>query len=825
MLYDRVEQERMIHPKLQHTSIVKLITTFEDDQNYYLVLEYCEKGTLAKYLKLRGRLEEGEARDIIKQVLEGLLYLHSKNIIHRDLTLRNILLTKDMKIKIADFGLSTQLKSADEKKFTMVGTAQFMSPELTMGARSCHGKGVDIWALGCVLYALLVGTPPFDGRDIGEIFKKARKCDVKIPAFVSKVAAKLISDLMEKDPGCRIDLNGVLRSPFFAKCRTNSQGDQKFDSGISDLSLSATRKVRLSHRSLETDSGVSSTCNRGVNRSRSTSKDVPRLATIDSMSHSSHSNDQLPVRHDSNSYRSQGSAKQHENKFMVVPSRNEFHDPDTLEVSTGRGRERSASEERRKQERQRELNENQESFPRQSKKDIEKNTLLHNRHHDVQIRSRPQSPMAYPIERLENLIEENLLKSYSSCESGNPSKSNKSHEFLNSCKKRQHPVREHGNYSHHSLEHQPATDTKSREDYIGPPFNTARLHPFKQIINFAVFSLESDGQVCLEYLKTKKGKKYVSTACYFSADGMRISIQKKSPLCSEIYTKAQHFSYENLPKVHWKKYIHASRFVDSIKVKTPKITFFCNRAKAMLIMMENVPNPDFHMRFYNGGLIESITTKGSREIRVFNENGEVINRSDQDFEPMWEKYVTLKSRVEKLAEQLELLQENSEESIFPMTMGKQPSPVNDKGTPTSISSSIVNKPITNTQSYSHSVYSPDENSRSNTSCRSEMKNIENNCDQKHVSNKRPVFQKRSIDKILTNLTNLPKVVDGKILAEYKDGFQMWSTPTGKKIYFYDTKSDKRYDSVKPNSNLFARLCSDLKGILLHVHLEQRKNMR
>lgn len=95
----RVRQEVSIHSRLKHPSILELYTFFEDPNYVYLILEFCQNGELQRYIKQNNWiLKENEAYEVFHQVLEGLLYLHSHNIIHRDLTLANLLLTHDMRI-------------------------------------------------------------------------------------------------------------------------------------------------------------------------------------------------------------------------------------------------------------------------------------------------------------------------------------------------------------------------------------------------------------------------------------------------------------------------------------------------------------------------------------------------------------------------------------------------------------------------------------------------------------------------------------------------------------------------------------------------------
>ena len=100
-MVNRVKQEVGIHSGLRHPSVLKLYAYFEDDDFVYLVLELCENGELQRYLKALGHpLSEDEVREVMTQLLDGMLYLHSHNILHRDLSLANLLITRDMKIVI-----------------------------------------------------------------------------------------------------------------------------------------------------------------------------------------------------------------------------------------------------------------------------------------------------------------------------------------------------------------------------------------------------------------------------------------------------------------------------------------------------------------------------------------------------------------------------------------------------------------------------------------------------------------------------------------------------------------------------------------------------
>lgn len=111
-------------------------------------------------MRNRVRLTEFEARCYLRQLTHGLDYLHGRGIVHRDIKLGNIFLTSRMQVKIGDFGLSTRLENHRQRRFTTCGTPNYIAPEIL--AESGHGFEVDLWALGIILYALLVGKPPFE---------------------------------------------------------------------------------------------------------------------------------------------------------------------------------------------------------------------------------------------------------------------------------------------------------------------------------------------------------------------------------------------------------------------------------------------------------------------------------------------------------------------------------------------------------------------------------------------------------------------------------------------------------------------------------------
>ena len=119
-------------------------------------------------------------------------------------------------MKIGDFGLATQLRSAQERHVTMCGTPNFISPEVA--TRSAHGLEADIWGLGCLLYTLLVGTPPFDTSGVKSTLTRVVMSDYTLPDHLSFEAKDLINAMLKKNPRERIKLQGIIEF-IIIKCK------------------------------------------------------------------------------------------------------------------------------------------------------------------------------------------------------------------------------------------------------------------------------------------------------------------------------------------------------------------------------------------------------------------------------------------------------------------------------------------------------------------------------------------------------------------------------------------------------------------------------
>ncbi|CAI5758747.1 unnamed protein product [Candida verbasci] len=209
--------EIKIHKSLKHPNIVNFIDCFEDDVNVYILLEICPNQSLMELLKTRKRVSEPEVRLFMVQIVGAIKYLHSRRVIHRDLKLGNIFFDPEMNLKIGDFGLASVLPSTDSKKYTICGTPNYIAPEVLGGKNTGHSFEVDIWAIGIMLYALLIGKPPFQAKDVNVIYERIKKTEYTFPDDkpISSSAKQLIKDLLSLNPLNRPNINEILNYEWF----------------------------------------------------------------------------------------------------------------------------------------------------------------------------------------------------------------------------------------------------------------------------------------------------------------------------------------------------------------------------------------------------------------------------------------------------------------------------------------------------------------------------------------------------------------------------------------------------------------------------------
>lgn len=199
--------------KLKHDNIVKYIGYSKTKDSLNIVLEYVENGSLQSIVSKFGRFPETLVRVYIKQVLEGLLYLHNQGVIHRDIKGANILTTKKGHVKLADFGVAVDKLHAASDTSDVVGTPYWMAPEIIELAGASPQS--DIWSVGCTVIELLTGEPPyFDLAPMPALFRIVQDDHPPLPSDVSSALKDFLMQCFQKDPLLRINAQGLLKHPW-----------------------------------------------------------------------------------------------------------------------------------------------------------------------------------------------------------------------------------------------------------------------------------------------------------------------------------------------------------------------------------------------------------------------------------------------------------------------------------------------------------------------------------------------------------------------------------------------------------------------------------
>ncbi|XP_048196576.1 inactive serine/threonine-protein kinase PLK5 [Perognathus longimembris pacificus] len=211
----KVEREIALHSRLRHRNIVAFHGHFADRDHVYMVLEYCSRQSLAHVLKARQTLTEPEVRYYLRGLVSGLRYMHQRRIVHRDLKLSNFFLNKNMEVKIGDLGLAAKVGPGGHCHRVLCGTPNFLAPEVV--SRKGHSCQSDIWALGCIMYTVLTGSPPFTGTPLSEMYQNIRDAHYPEPAHLSPNARRLIARLLAPNPAERPSLDHLLQEDFFTQ--------------------------------------------------------------------------------------------------------------------------------------------------------------------------------------------------------------------------------------------------------------------------------------------------------------------------------------------------------------------------------------------------------------------------------------------------------------------------------------------------------------------------------------------------------------------------------------------------------------------------------
>lgn len=209
----RIHTEVSLHKSLKHENVAKLYHSFEEDHVICMVIERCERSLLDLLSSQNRRVKIEDCSVVIRQVLMALNYLHSKQIIHRDIKLGNVLLKQDLVVKLIDFGLAKEYNPSD--KPTICGTPNYLAPEVL--SHKGHKPVSDIWSVGCVLVVLLSGHAPFEGETTDETYDMIINNEPKLPDHIPEFVTNFIKCTLEKDHNSRITGTELLRHNYIYK--------------------------------------------------------------------------------------------------------------------------------------------------------------------------------------------------------------------------------------------------------------------------------------------------------------------------------------------------------------------------------------------------------------------------------------------------------------------------------------------------------------------------------------------------------------------------------------------------------------------------------
>lgn len=210
-----ITREVRTHIFLDHPNIVKLYDHYTDPKNVlYLLLEYCDNNNLFHFIQ-KSRIDEKVIHKFFYQTVQAIEYIHKRKIMHRDLKPENILLDKNFNVKVCDFGWCAEYNE-NERRQTFCGTNEYMAPEI-VDSKS-QDFGIDIWALGILLYEMYHKRAPFTGRSPQDIMKAIKERRLVFKANpMCKEAQDIIDKILQIDPKKRLTIEQIYAHPYFHK--------------------------------------------------------------------------------------------------------------------------------------------------------------------------------------------------------------------------------------------------------------------------------------------------------------------------------------------------------------------------------------------------------------------------------------------------------------------------------------------------------------------------------------------------------------------------------------------------------------------------------
>ncbi|WP_436853663.1 Stk1 family PASTA domain-containing Ser/Thr kinase [Staphylococcus caeli] len=254
--------EREVHnlTQLSHDNIVNVFDVTEDDENFYLVMEYIEGPTLSEYIQKNQPIAPETALNFTNQIIEGIKHAHDTKIVHRDIKPQNILVDKNKTLKILDFGIAKALSETTMTQTNHVlGTVQYLSPEQARGEST--DNGTDIYSIGVVLFEMLTGKPPFSGETAVSIAIKHIQDPMPnisdnrsdVPQALSNVVLKAT----EKDKSERYQSVREMQKDLETVLSPNRENEERYQSIDANTKTVPINKTEIANQTRDVDNGKS----------------------------------------------------------------------------------------------------------------------------------------------------------------------------------------------------------------------------------------------------------------------------------------------------------------------------------------------------------------------------------------------------------------------------------------------------------------------------------------------------------------------------------------------------------------------------------------
>ncbi|XP_023021946.2 STKc_STK36 domain-containing protein fused [Leptinotarsa decemlineata] len=204
-------RECEIQRHLHHPNVIRMLDSFETENEIVVITEFAQK-TLSTEFAKTGFLTEDRVQKIVWDLVSALYYLHSNRILHRDLKPPNILLDTNNRAKLCDFGFARNMSTGTHVLTSIKGTPLYMAPELI--DEKPYDYNADLWSLGCIMYELLMGSPPFCTKSLLQLIRLIRYEEIKWPTFSSENCMSFLKGLLQKNPLKRLTWDEILSHPF-----------------------------------------------------------------------------------------------------------------------------------------------------------------------------------------------------------------------------------------------------------------------------------------------------------------------------------------------------------------------------------------------------------------------------------------------------------------------------------------------------------------------------------------------------------------------------------------------------------------------------------